>query len=127
MVDLKATQYLNMKTPGLVLFLLAFSSAAKAENANYYCEGETTSTIGNGPHVEEVDTKTYSMVGNEIELYSEKVKCDVDQKAIHCHSKKFNRTLEINKATGYASDTYDIFKNGKPHAKIEFIGMCEAY
>lgn len=107
--------------------LLTFSSATQAENANYYCDGETTSTIGNGPHVEEVDTKTYTMIGNEIELYSEKVKCDVDQKVIHCHSKKFNRTLDINKATGFTSDTYEIFKNGKPHAKIEFIGMCEIY
>jgi hypothetical protein len=127
MVDLKATQYLNMKTPCLIPLLLVLSSAAQAENINYYCEGETTSTIGNGPHVEEVDTKTYAMAGNEIELYSEKVKCDVNQKAIHCHSKKFNRTLDINKATGYTTDTYEILKNGKPHAKIEFIGMCETY
>jgi hypothetical protein len=127
MVDLKATLHLNMKTSCLILLLLVLSSAAQAEITNYYCEGETTSTIGNGPHVEEVDTKTYAMVGNEIELYSEKVKCEVDQKMIHCHSKKLNRTLEINKATGYTSDTYDIFKNGKPHAKIEFVGMCETY
>jgi hypothetical protein len=127
MVNLKATQYLKMKTPCLILLLLTLSSAAQAENANYYCEGETTSTIGNGPHLEEVDTKTYAFIGNETELYSEKVKCEVDQKAIHCHSKKFNRTLEINKATGYSSDAYEIFKNGKPHAKIEFIGMCELY
>lgn len=127
MVDLKASQYLNMKTSLLIIMLLAFSSAAQADNANYYCDGETISTIGNGPHVEEVDTKTYAMIGNEIELYSEKVKCEVNQKMIHCHSKKFNRTLDINKATGYTSDTYEIFKNGKPHAKIEFIGMCELY
>jgi hypothetical protein len=116
-----------MKTSFLIMLLLAFSAVANAENVNYYCEGETTSTIGNGPHVEEVDTKTYAFVGTETEFYSEKVKCEVDQKAIHCHSKKFNRTLDINKATGYSTDTFEIFKNGTPHAKIEFIGMCETY
>lgn len=127
MVDLKASQQLNMKKPWLIILLLAFSIIAKAENTNYYCDGETTSTIGDGPHVEEVDTKTYAFIGNETELYSEKIKCEVNQKMIHCHSKKFSRILEINKATGYTTDTYEIFKNGKPHAKIEFIGMCETY
>ena len=127
MVDLKATQYLNMKTSLLTLLLLVLSTVAQADNANYYCEGETTSTIGNGPHLEEVDTKTYAFEGDQTEFYSEKVKCEVSQKLIHCLSKKFNRTLEINKATGYSTDTYEIFKNGRPHAKIEFIGMCEVY
>lgn len=116
-----------MKPRYLIIFLLAISATAQADHVNYYCDGETTSTIGDGPHVEEVDTKTYAFIGNETEFYSEKIKCDVNQKIIHCHSKKFNRTLEINKATGYTTDTYEIFKNGKPHAKIEFIGMCEVY
>lgn len=110
-----------------LIILLAFSSAVEAENVNYYCDGETTSTIGDGPHVEEVDTKTYAFIDNETDFYLEKIKCEVNQKAIHCHSKKFNRTLEINKATGYTTDTYEILKNGKAHAKIEFIGMCETY
>ncbi len=116
-----------MKTTFLIILLCTISASAQAENTNYYCEGETTSTIGNGPHVEEVDTKTYAFLGNETEFYSEKIKCEVNQKAIYCHSNQFNRTLEINKATGYSIDTYQIFKNGKPHAKIEFIGMCETY
>ena len=116
-----------MKKPILIYILFALNSAALAENVKYHCEGETTSTIGNGPHVEEVDTKTYAFLGNETEFYSENIKCEVNQKAIHCSSKKFNRTLDINKSTGYSTDTYQIFKNGAPHAKIEFIGMCESY
>ena len=116
-----------MKTTFCIIFLCAISASAQAETTKYYCEGETTRSISNGPHLEEVDTRTYVFAGNEIEFYSERVKCDVDQKAIHCHSNQFNRTLEINKATGYSTDTYQIFKNGKPHAKIEFIGMCETY
>jgi hypothetical protein len=116
-----------MKTLFFIIMILTLSSTAQAENTNYYCDGETTSTIGDGPHVEEVDTKTYAFVDNETELYSEKVKCDMDQKLIRCHSKKFNRSLEINTVTGYTTDTYEILKNGKPHAKIEFVGMCETY
>lgn len=116
-----------MKTYPLIVLLLALSFVAQAENTNYYCDGDTTSTVGDGPHVEETDTKTYAFIGNETEFYSEKVKCEVDRKAIHCYSKKFNRTLNINKATGFATDTYEILKNGKPHAKIEFAGTCETY
>jgi hypothetical protein len=116
-----------MKTSLVIPMLLALSSVSQAENANYFCEGETTRTISDGPHVEEVDTKTYAFEGTETMFYSEKVKCEVDQKLIHCHSKKFNRTLKIDKPTGYTIDTYEIFKYGKPHAKIEFIGMCELY
>ena len=116
-----------MKTPLLIILLFALSSAARAENSNYYCEGDTTSTIGNGPHVEEVDTKTYAFIGNETEFDSEKVKCEITQKMIYCHSKKSKRTLEINKVTGYTSDSYEIFKSGKANTKVEFIGMCELY
>jgi len=116
-----------MKPQHLIILLLALSTKAEAENTNYYCDGDTTRTIGDGPHVEETDSKTYAFNGNEIMLFSDKVNCDVNQKAIHCTSKKFNRTLEINKLSGYSTDTYEIFKYGKPHVKIQFIGMCELY
>ena len=116
-----------MKTYLFIILLSTLGFEAQAENTNYYCDGDTTSTIGDGPRVEETDTKTYAFTGNETEFYSEKIKCEVDKKAIHCYSKKFNRTLDINKATGSATDTYEILKNGKPHAKIEFVGICETY
>jgi hypothetical protein len=29
--------------------------------------------------------------------------------------------------TGYTTDIYETFVNGRPHVKIEFIGMCESY
>jgi len=116
-----------MKPQHLIIVLLALSAKAEAENTNYYCDGFTTRTIGDGPHVEETDSKTYALNGNGIMLFSEKVNCDVNEKTIHCTSKKFNRTLEINKLSGYSTDTYEIFKYGKPHVKIQFIGMCELY
>ncbi len=118
---------MNMKPSVLLILLLGVSSAAMAEVTHYYCEGDTTSTIGDGPHVEETDTKKYNFVGNETEFFSEKIKCDVNAKSISCQSKKFNRTLNINKATGYTTDTYEILKNGNAHARIEFIGLCELY
>ena len=110
----------------MILFL-CINSPALAESSRYYCEGETTSTIGDGPHVEETYTKKYNFVGSEIEFFSEKIKCDISAKSINCQSKKFNRTLNINKMTGYSTDTYEILKNGNAHAKIEFIGLCELY
>ncbi len=116
-----------MKPFALMILLLYVNSPALAESSRYYCEGETTSTIGDGPHVEETDTKKYNFVGGEIEFFSEKIKCDISAKSINCQSKKFNRTLNINKMTGYSTDTYEILKNGNAHAKIEFIGLCELY
>jgi len=116
-----------MKRFVLMILFLCVSTLAAAESARYYCEGETTSTMGDGPHVEETDTKKYNFVGGEIDFFSEKIKCDISAKSISCQSKKFNRTLSINKVTGYSTDTYEILKNGNAHAKIEFIGLCELY
>lgn len=128
MTESKLQQHQLMKLSlALIAFIFGISVSAKAENINYYCDGDTTRTMGDGPHVEETDTKTYAFIGNETEFYAEKIKCDVNQKSIHCYSKKFNRTLDINKASGYATDVYEILKNGKPHVKIEFIGICETY
>jgi hypothetical protein len=116
-----------MKPQHFLILLFAFSATAIAENINYFCDGDTTRTLGDGPHVDEPDSKTYAFVGNEIEFYTDKIKCDIDPRSIQCTSRKFNRKLFIDKLTGYTVDTYEIFKNGKPHVKIEFIGMCERY
>jgi hypothetical protein len=116
-----------MKPQHFLILLFAFSATAIAENINYFCDGDTTRTLGDGPHVDEPDSKTYAFVGNETMFYSDKIKCDIDPRSIQCTSKKFNRKLIIDKLTGYTVDTYEIFKNGKPHVKIEFIGMCETY
>jgi hypothetical protein len=109
-----------------LLLLLTVSTPLWAET-KYYCEGDTARTQGNGPRLEDPDTKNYLFHGNEIELFTDKVQCSQDSKSIRCHSGKFNRTLEINKLTGYSTDVYETFKNGQPHVKIEFIGICETY
>lgn len=111
----------------LIILLLGINTSAMAEDMHYYCDGDTTRTLGNGPHVEETDSKTYAFIGNETEFYTDKIKCDIDSRSIQCTSKKFNRTLKIDKLTGYTVDTYETFKNGKSHVKIEFVGMCERY
>ena len=108
------------------IFLLLVSAASFAET-KYYCEGDTTRTMNGGPRVEDPDTKTYVFNGDEIEFFTDKVKCSQDKKSIRCRSDKFNRTFEMNKLTGYTTDTYETFVNGRPHVKIEFIGMCESY
>ena len=93
-----------MRLPVTILLILI--SATSFAETKYYCEGDTTRTMNNGPRVEDPDTKNYIFNGNEIELFSDKVKCKQDKKSIHCRSDKFNRTLEINKLT---------------------VGMCELY
>jgi len=114
-----------MRLPVTILLILI--SATSFAETKYYCEGDTTRTMKNGPRVEDPDTKNYIFNGTEIELFSDKVKCNQDKKSIHCRSDKFNRTLEINKLTGYSTDTYETFVNGQSHVKIEFVGMCELY
>ena len=114
-----------MKLP-VIIGLLLISDACFAET-KYYCEGDTTRILNNGPLVEDPDNKHYLFDGDEIELFTDKVKCKQDKKTIHCRSDKFNRTLEINKLTGYTTDTYETFANGQSHVKIEFAGMCESY
>lgn len=109
----------------ITLFLLAMT--ANAAESKYYCEGDTARTMNNGPRVEDPDTKHYIFNDNEIEFFTDKVKCSQNKKSIRCRSDKFNRTLEINKLTGYSTDIYETFVNGQPHVKIEFIGMCEPY
>jgi hypothetical protein len=110
-----------------IIFLLLLVSTSGFAETKYYCEGDTTRTMNNGPRVEDPDTKQYVFNGNEIEFFTDKVKCTQDKKSIHCRSNKFNRTLEINKLTGYTTDVYEAFSNGQPHVKIEFVGMCELY
>lgn len=114
-----------MRLPITILLLLV--SALCFGETKYYCEGDTTRIMNNGPRVEDPDTKQYVLIGNEIEFFTDKVKCHQDKKSIRCRSDKFNRTLEINKLTGYSTDTYETFVNGQPHVKIEFVGMCELY
>ena len=114
-----------MRVP-TTIFLLLVSAASFAET-KYYCEGDTTRTMNGGPRVEDPDTKSYVFNGNEIEFFTDKVKCSQDKKSIRCRSDKFNRTFEMNKLTGYTTDIYETFVNGRPHVKIEFIGMCESY
>jgi hypothetical protein len=128
MIDLNIRYHQGfMKLKHFIILLLAFSTTSKAENINYFCDGETTRTLGDGPNVDEPDSKTYSFIGNETEFYTDKIKCDIDPRTIQCASKKFNRKLVIDKLTGYTVDTYETFKSGKPHVKIEFTGMCERY
>lgn len=116
----------NMKLFAFItLFLL--TTAAHAAETKYYCEGDTTRTMNNGPRVEDPDNKHYIFIDNEIEFFTDKVKCTQNKKSIRCRSDKFNRTLEINKLTGYSTDVYETFVNGQPHVKIEFVGMCEPY
>ncbi|CEN56143.1 exported protein of unknown function [Candidatus Methylopumilus turicensis] len=122
----KPNRMMKLSLP-LIVLLLGINPCAMAEDIHYYCDGDTTRTLGDGPHVEETDSKTYAIIGNETEFYTDKIKCDIDPRTIQCSSKKFNRTLKIDKLTGYTVDTYEIFKHGKPHVKIEFIGMCERY
>ena len=50
-----------MKPQHLIILLLALSTKAEAENTNYYCDGDTTRTIGDGPHVEETDNPVYRL------------------------------------------------------------------
>lgn len=114
-----------MRLPIIILLLLV--SATGFAETKYYCEGDTVRVMNNGPRVEDPDTKNYVFNGNEIEFFTDKVKCSQDKKSIRCRSEKFNRTLEINKLTGYATDVYETFKNGQSHVKIEFTGMCELY
>ena len=110
-----------------IIILLMLISAPSFAETKYYCEGETTRIMNSGPRVEDPDNKHYVFNGNEIELFTDKVKCSQDKKAIRCRSEKFNRTLEINKLTGYTTDVYETFVNDQSHVKIEFIGMCESY
>ncbi len=114
-----------MRAP-TAIFLLLVSATCFAET-KYYCEGDTTRSLNGGPRVEDPDTKTYVFNDNEIEFFTDKVKCSQDKKSIHCRSDRFNRTLELNKLTGYTTDIYETFVNGRPHVKIEFVGMCELY
>ncbi len=116
-----------MKAQHLIILMLALNTKAEAENTKYFCEGSTTRAIVDGPHIEETDSKNYAFNGTQTMLFSDKVNCDITQKLINCTSKKFNRTLEINKLSGYSIDTYEIFKFDKPHVKIQFIGICELY
>jgi len=69
----------NMKLPILIILLLL--SANTYAETKYYCEGDTTRTMNNGPRVEDPDNKTYVFNGNEIEFFTDRVKCSQDKKA----------------------------------------------
>ena len=107
--------------------LLISSSVCAIEKDNYYCDGVTTSYLDSGKKREEFNSKSYSFLNNETLFGSEKIKCEINEKLIHCHSDKFNRTLNIDVATGQATDITEILKNGQLRTKVTFSGVCNLY
>lgn len=108
----------------LALALMIATPALAAETMHYHCEGMTTSSMGSVAKREEADSKHYLFEDGKTGFYNEIVNCDISETAIRCRSDKFNRTLEIDRPSGNVSDLYEILKNGQPHVKIEFNGIC---
>jgi hypothetical protein len=108
----------------LALALMAATPALAAETIQYHCDGMSTSSMGSVAKREEADSKHYLFEDGKTGFYNEIVNCDISETTIRCRSDKFNRTLEIDRPSGNVSDLYEILKNGQPHVKIEFNGIC---